>query len=226
MGNIVNFLAIAIGGILGLIFKKLIKESYSKGIMNGIGLCVVLLGIESALETEYILVLIISIVIGTLLGEIIGLEEKFNDFGQYIGNKMRKISKGDNFSEGFVTTSLIYCIGAMSILGAIQLGLVGDSSTLYAKSILDGITAIFFASTLGIGVVFSSIPVFLYQGFIVLLAKELSPFFTDTLVTELSAVGGIIIIAIGLNILELKKIKIGNMLPAILGPIIYFLIVK
>lgn len=222
MGNIVNFLAIIVGGTLGLIFKKFIKESYTDGIMSGIGICVIIMGIGDAIKSQNMLVLILSIALGTFLGEVLTIEERLNDFGQFMGRKLQKGSSGGNFAQGFVTTTLIYCVGAMGILGSIKIGLSGDSSTLFAKSILDGITAILFASTLGFGVLFSSVPVFVYQGLIILMAKQLEPFFTDVLITELSAVGGIMIMAIGINILNLRKIKVGNMLPALLGPVIYY----
>lgn len=222
MGNITNFLAIIIGGSLGLIFKKFIKEKYIENIMNGIGLCVLIMGLSDALKSKNILLLILSIAIGGLIGELLDIETRLNGLGQYLGNKIQRNEKNGNFSQGFVTTTLIYCVGAMGILGSIKIGLSGDNSTLFAKSILDGITAILFASTLGIGVVFSSFPVFIYQGIIIILAKQLESLFNEILITELSAVGGIMIMAIGLNILKLKSIKIGNLLPAILGPIIFY----
>lgn len=222
-GNIANAIGIILGGLIGLFLKRFIKDSYSESIMNGIGISVVVIGITSTIKSENMLLVVISIVLGTLLGEIVDIETKLNKLGVMIGSKFQN-SDNSSFSKAFVTTTLIYCVGAMAILGALESGLKGDHTTLYTKSILDGITAVIFASTMGIGVIFSSIPVFLYQGTIVLLASVLKEVFTDELILELSAVGGIMIIAIGLNILQLKKIKIGNMLPALLVPIVYFFI--
>lgn len=222
-GNIVNALGIIMGGLIGLFLKKHIKDSYSESIMSGVGISVVVIGITNTIKSDNILLVVISIVLGTLVGEIIDIETKLNRLGIFIGSKFQN-GDSNTFSKAFVTTTLIYCVGAMAILGALESGLIGKHTTLYTKAILDGITAIIFASTMGIGVIFSSIPVFLYQGTIVLLASILKDVFTEQLIVELSAVGGIMIIAIGLNILQLKKIKIGNMLPALFVPIIYFFI--
>ncbi len=224
-GVLVNFAAIFFGGSLGIIFKKFIKETYAEGIMTGVGLCVMIIGISSALEHENLLLMVFSIVLGTLIGEILKIEDRLNKIGDFMGRKLERRGDSSDFSVGFVTTSLIYCVGAMAILGSLEAGLTGDNSTLYAKSILDGITAILFASTLGIGVLFSSVSVFVYQAILVLASQALKPIFTDIMITELSAVGGIMILAIGINILGIKKIKIGNMLPALLGPVIYYLVI-
>lgn len=222
-GNIVNAIGIVLGGLIGLFLKKYIKDSYSETIMNGVGISVVVIGITNTIKSDNILLVVISIVLGTLLGEIIDIETKLNRLGVFVGGKLQN-GDSNTFSKAFVTTTLIYCVGAMAILGALESGLVGKHTTLYTKAILDGITAIIFASTMGAGVIFSAIPVFIYQGTIVLLASILKDVFTEILIIELSAVGGIMIIAIGLNILGIKKIKIGNMLPALLVQIIYFFI--
>lgn len=223
-GVLVNFAAIFFGGLLGVVFKRFIKKSYAEGIMTGIGLCVMIIGISSALDHENLLVMVFSIAIGTLFGEILSIGDKLNKIGDFMGRKLERRGEKSDFSVGFVTTSLIYCVGAMAILGSLEAGLTGNNSTLYAKSILDGITAILFASTLGIGVLFSSFSVLIYQSILVMASTALKPIFTDIMITELSAVGGIMILAIGLNILDIKKIKIGNMLPALLGPVIYYLV--
>jgi uncharacterized membrane protein YqgA involved in biofilm formation len=137
-----------------------------------------------------------------------------------------KVSKGGggNFAQGFVTASLLFCVGAMAIVGSLEDGLTGDAGTLLAKSILDGVSAVIFAATMGIGVVFSAIPVFIYQGAITLLAGFIKPFLTDMVISQTSLVGSILIIGIGFNMLELKKFKVGNMLPAIFIPIIYYIL--
>lgn len=223
LGVMVNVIAILVGGILGLVFKNFIKESYKDTIMNGLGLSVIIMGIMSAIESKEFLLVIISIVIGSLIGEILDIEDKLNRLGDFMGNKLSKLSSDNSsFSKGFVTTTLIYCVGAMSILGSLESGLTGNHQTIYAKSMLDGISSIIFSSTLGIGVLFSAIPVFIYQGSLVLASSLLKDLLTPEMINEISAVGGILIIAIGLNILNIKKIKIGNMLPAILVPVVYF----
>lgn len=222
-GTIVNSIAIVIGGILGIILKKGIKEDYKTSIMDGLSLTVVIIGIMGAIASENIILALVSIVIGAIIGEAIGIEKKLDN----IGNKLQsKFGKGDsNFSKGFVTASLIYCVGAMAIIGALESGM-GNHQTLFAKSILDGITSVLFASTFGIGVIFSAIPVFIYQGGITLLASSLKNLLIPEIINEMSAIGGILIMAIGINNLGIKKIKVGNLLPAIFVPIIYYIIVN
>lgn len=223
-GTIVNSLAIIGGGLIGLILKRGIREEYRNTIMDGIALSVIVIGIGGGIVSENILLVVGSIVIGSILGEATRIETRLDNIGI---NLQKRFSKGDsNFSKAFVTASLIYCVGAMAIVGSIESGIQGDHSTLFVKSILDGITSLLFASTLGIGVIFSAIPVFLYQGSITLLANSLADILTPQVINEMSAVGGILIMAIGINLLGLKKIKVGNMLPAIFLPPIYYLIVN
>ena len=222
LGTIVNAVTIIIGAAIGLLLKKGIKHSMQATIMDGLGLAVIIIGITGAIKSENIILVIVSLVLGSMLGEAIDIEDKLEKLGQFVQNKMN--SNDQNLAKGFVTASLVYCVGAMAIVGSLEAGIQGNYETLFAKSMLDGISAIIFASTLGIGVAFSSVPVFLYQGSITLLANVVKDVFTAPLVTELSAIGGVLIIAIGINLLGLKKIKVGNMLPAILVPIIYFLI--
>lgn len=220
-GTIVNSLAIIIGALSGVILRNGIKDEYKNTIMDGIGLSVLVIGIMGAIKTENIILIVGSIVLGSIFGEMIGIENKLDRFGLKME---KKFGKGDaNFSKGFVMASLVYCIGAMAIIGALESGLTGNHETLFAKSILDGISAIIFASTLGIGVAFSAIPVFIYQGGITLLANTINSLLTTNMINEMSAVGGVLILAIGINQLGLKKIRIGSMLPAILVPIIYYL---
>lgn len=224
LGTVVNSVAIIIGALIGILIKKGIKDEYKSTIMDGIGLSVVIIGIMGGIKTQNLILAIGSIVLGSIIGEIIRIEDKLESLGD---NMEKKFGKGDsNFSKGFVTASLVYCIGAMAIVGSLESGLTGNHDTLFAKSMLDFISAIIFASTLGIGVAFSAIPVFLYQGGITLLAKYVKDLMTPEVINEMSAVGGILILAIGINILGIKKIRIGNMLPAIFIPVIYYLIVS
>ena len=224
LGTIVNVIAIVIGSFIGILLKKGIKEEFKDTIMNGIGLTVIIIGINSAIKSDNMVIVIISIVLGIFIGENIRIEDRLNK----LGNKMeKKFSKGDsNFSKGFVTASLVFCIGAMAIVGALESGLNANHQTLFAKSIIDGITSIIFASTLGIGVAFSAIPIFFYRGGISLLAQLVKNIFTPSLILEMSAVGGILITAIGINILGIKNIKVGNMLPGIFIPILYYVIIN
>lgn len=224
LGTIVNSIAIIAGAFVGILLNKGIKEQYTKTIMDGMGLSVLVIGIMGAIKMDNLILIIASIVAGSLMGEILDLDKRLENLGN---NMEKRFGKGDsNFSKGFIMASLVYCIGAMAILGALESGLTGNLETLYAKSVLDGISAIIFASTLGIGVAFSAIAVFVYQGVITLLASSVKDFLTPVVITEMSAVGGILIMAIGVNILGLKKIKIANMLPAIFIPVIYYMVVN
>jgi len=222
LGTIVNTVAIIAGSLIGLFFKGGIPEKYSKTIMHAIGLAVILIGLKTALKTDDILIIIISLTIGSVMGELLCIEDRLEQLGKGLG----RLLPGDNdgVAKGFVTASLIYCVGAMAIVGALESGLSGNHQTLFAKSLLDGIGSILFAATLGIGVLFSALSVFLYQGAITLAASTLKPFLIPGVVAQMSAVGGLLILAIGINLLEIKKLKIGNMLPAIFVPLIYQLL--
>ena len=219
IGTLVNCVAIILGSIMGILLKNGIKEEYKKTIMEGVGLTVIVIGLMSGIKSENVILVIISIVLGGIIGETMGIERKLDKLGSKLENRFGK--KDSNFSKGFVTASLVYCVGAMAIVGSLESGLMGKHNTLFAKSILDGISSIIFASTLGVGVAFSAIPLLLYQGIITLLASYLKDFLTPEVIVEMSAVGGILIMAIGINILEMKRIKVGNMLPGIFIPLIY-----
>ena len=222
IGTLVNFVAIILGSIIGILVKNGIKEEYKKTTMDGVGLTVIVIGLISGIKSENIILVIISIVLGGIIGEAMGIERRLDNLGNKLEKRFGK--KDSNFSKGFVTASLVYCVGAMAIVGSLESGLMGDYSTLFAKSILDGISSIIFASTLGIGVAFSAIPVLIYQGVITLLSTYVKDLLTPEVVLEMSAVGGILIMAIGINILEMKRIKVGNMLPGIFIPLMYFIL--
>ncbi|NLW22636.1 MAG: DUF554 domain-containing protein [Tissierellia bacterium] len=224
LGTIVNAVTIIFGSLLGVLIRKGIKDEYKKTVMDGVGLTVIIIGLMGAIKTENTILVIISIVLGSIVGEALAIEDKLNNIGEKLEGKF---GKGDSdFSKGFVTASLVFCIGAMAIVGSLESGLMGDHSTLFAKSILDGISSVIFSSTLGIGVAFSAIPVFLYQGAITLLASSVKDLLTPDVIREMSAVGGILIMAIGINVLDIKKIRIGNMLLAVFIPLIYFALVS
>lgn len=217
-GTIINAVAIVCGALLGSVFSR-ISDGIRTTVMQGIGIAVGVLGLTMALKTENFLVLIFSIVIGGVLGELMRIDHWLNELGQWLERKIGGKAKG-NIANGFVTATLVYCVGAMAILGAMDSGLRQNHDILYTKSMLDGFSAIIFTSTLGIGVMFSAIPVLLYQGLIaiastfisLLLSKEM----LDAIISEITAVGGILIMGIGMNILEVKKVNVANLLPAIL----------
>ena len=216
-GTLVNAAAIIVGSLLGLLLTR-IPESIRKTVMQGIGLAVVVLGLKMALGTENILLVIVSIVVGAILGEWIRIDHGLNQAGKWLEKKVGGDKQG-SIATGFVTATLVYCIGAMGVLGAMDSGLRNNHDILYTKALIDGFSAIIFTSTLGIGVLFSAIPVLLYQGVIALLSTQIynlvSEKMLDAILLEVTAVGGLMIIAIGINILELKKIQVANMLPAL-----------
>lgn len=222
LGTIVNTIAIMVGGTLGIFLKKGIPERYKVTIMQGIGLSALIIGLMGALDTGNMLLMVLSTVIGTIIGEASKIEDKLENLGKWLENKFG--NKEGGIVKGFVTASLIYCIGAMAIMGSLESGLTGNHEILFTKSILDGISAVIFGSTLGVGVVLSGIAVFLYQGLITVGASFIKPFLVGEVINEMSAVGGLLIVAISFNILEIKKIRVGNMLPAIFIPIFYFIL--
>lgn len=234
LGTVVNAVAVIVGGIAGTLLKSGIPERYKKIVMQGIGLSVIFIGISGTikemltiidgnkLDRQFVMLMIFSLVIGGLIGEFLKIEKRLENVGVWFQSKIP--GKGGSFSDGFVAASLVYCVGAMAIVGALEDGLMGNTSTLYAKSILDGVTAVVFAATMGIGVAFSAIPVFIYQGSITLLAGVVKPWLNDMVISQMSLVGGILIFAIGINLLEIKKIKVGNLLPAVFIPVVYYLL--
>jgi uncharacterized membrane protein YqgA involved in biofilm formation len=217
-GTIVDGVCIIAGSILGIFFTR-IPERYKETVMHGIGLAVILIGLQMAFSTELIIVVLLSLLSGAVIGELFHVERGLNRLGEWIGSRFT--TKNDEFSvaQGFVTASLIFVIGAMSIIGALDSGIRGDHEILITKGILDGFIALVLTTTLGFGVVLSVIPVLLYQGGIALLATQIDNWvpasYLNGLVVELTAVGGLMIVAIGLNLLKITKIRIGNLLPAI-----------
>ena len=222
LGTIVNCLAIIAGGLVGLLFKNGIPDRYNQTVMQAVGLAVLLVGLKTAIVSDDLLVIIISLAIGALVGEWIGIEGRLEQLGKFLEKKCSKGSNG--FAQGFVTASLIYCVGSMAIVGSLESGLSGNHATLFAKSCLDGIVSIILSSSLGMGVLFSAVPVLLYQGSITLLATVLKPLLVPAVIAQMSGVGGLLILGIGMNMLREKKIKVGNMLPAIFIPLIWFVI--
>lgn len=233
MGTLINALAIILGTLIGVIFKKGLSERLQKMVMLalGLGLIAVSLGYflkdffvitDGSIKTRYDLLILISLVIGSLIGEWIDIDFRLNRWASNIETKY----KLPPMAKGFIAATLIFCVGAMSIVGPIQDGIYGDSTILIVKSMLDFVTALILASVLGIGVIFSAISVLIYQGSITLFAIFLQNYMTNEMITAVSLVGNILLIAIGINFVELRKIKVANMLPSLLIPVIYFLIMS
>ena len=221
IGTIANALAIIAGGIIGLLFKNAIPEKISEALLKTTGLAVIAIGINLMLEGENFTLLIISLVIGTIIGEGIDFEKKLDKIGAFIESKMK--NKESNLALGFVTCTLVYCVGSMAIVGSIQSGLSGNHGILFSKAVLDGITAVTFAATMGAGVVLSGISVLIYQGIITMLASFMQSLLSAVVVNEMTAIGGVIIMGIGLNFLIANRMRVGNLLPSIFIPIIYYM---
>lgn len=227
IGTLINAVAILLGTLIGLLLRKGIPQRLQDTVGQGQGLCVILIGLSSALKTTDITCVIICMVIGSLLGAWINIEKRLNDLGKAIEHKVSPASSEGSIAKGFVTASLVFCVGAMAIVGSIDSGLRGDHSTLIAKSILDGVFAIIFTSSLGWGVGLSALAVLVYQGAIALLAMWIEPLLTTVIITEMSAVGGLLIMGIGLNMVYDKHhIPVGNMLPSIFLPMAYLPLVS
>ena len=219
VGTLINVAAIIAGSLAGLALRGGIKQKFQNTIMQGLALCVMLIGLSGALKTTDSMIVIVSMVLGALVGEGIDIEQHLENLGQRAQRLFSKGGGDQSFAQGFVTASLVYCVGAMAIVGAMDSGLRGDHSTLIAKSALDGVSAVIFASTLGPGVMLSALAVFLYQGMIAVLAQYVAPFLTQLVIAEMAAVGGLLILGIGLNMMNLCKVRVGNLLPAMFMPI-------
>jgi uncharacterized membrane protein YqgA involved in biofilm formation len=223
LGTIVNALAIVAGSLLGLLFGKGIADNYKDIILSGVGLSVMLIGVKSALVSNDLMVVIFSVILGALLGEGLNIEKKLEMFGKFIeSNVSDKSNDSKSFARGFVTASLVFCVGSMAIVGSLESGLTGNHQTLFAKSVLDGVVSIIFASTMGLGVMFSGVAVFLYQGLITLTAVFMKNFLVPETIEQMTSVGGLLIMAIGFNMLKITTIRVGNLIPGIFLPLVYF----
>jgi len=223
LGTIVNTGTVVGGALIGVLIHSRMPERITKTTFQGIGLFTLYIGFTMAMKTQNVLVMVFSIVLGAIFGELLNLEarmEKVSEWGK------RKVgSKNDKFTEGFVTAFMLFCMGSMTILGSIEEGLGGEPTLLLAKSFLDGFGAVALASSLGIGVLFSAVPLFFYQGGLTLLAGLVQGYLTEPIINEVSAVGGLMLIGLGITILEIKKLKILNLLPALVfaGIFAYFM---
>ena len=220
----INAALVLLGSAIGLLFRGKIPQRFTRAVTLALGLCVLAIGITSALGTQDTLCVIVCMVVGTLLGELVDIEKHMDRVGDFLKRKLAFQGQGNaRFSEGFVSASVLYCVGAMAINGSLAAGLNGDWSIIVSKGVIDGVTSISFAAAMGVGVAFSIVPLILYQGGLTLLAEAIGPYLSAELVTEMSAVGGLIIIGIAVNMLGLgkEKIRVGNMLPSIFLPAAY-----
>ena len=223
-GALVNAAAILAGGLIGLLLKGGINENLSKSLMKVIGLCIMVIGISGALHGDLML-LVISLAAGTVAGELIAIDDKLNSFGMWVQTKLQGNNKNSTFAEGFAGASLLFCVGAMAIVGSINSGMNDDLSIIFTKSILDGISAMILASSLGVGVLFSAASVFIYQGTIEVFAGFLQHAFTPELIVQISAAGGVLILGIGINmVFDNVKIKVANSLPGLAFAWVYYLV--
>lgn len=221
LGTIVNVATIILGSGLGLLLRKGIPQRLTDAIMKAVALCVIYIGIDGCLKGENTLIAIISLAVGALIGELLNLDGRLNSLGEKIESKVSKNGKGENnIAKGFVTASLLFCVGAMAIVGSLESGINSNHEILFSKSILDLISSFVLATTLGIGVVFSVVFVFLYQGLITVLAQFIGPYLSDVVIAEMTCVGSILIIALGLNMLGVTKLKVMNYVPAVFLPIL------
>ena len=225
LGVLVNTATVISGSLIGLIFKKGIPQKYTKAIMTGIGLCTVAIGILGLSDGTNILVLIFSIILGAFLGTLLDIDKGIENLGKFVDNKFKSKNRSASVAEGFVTASLLFCVGSMTIVGSLKSGISGDNTMIFTKSLLDFISSIMLSVSLGIGVLVSGLFVFAFQGALVLFSGILAPFLTDVAIAEISCVGSLMILALGFNLLGITKIKVANYLPAIIiAPIIVYII--
>ena len=219
-GTLLNVIAVLVGGGLGLIFGARLPERLRETVLVGLGLFTVAFGVSLFLDTQNPLIVVISLVLGAVVGELLGLENRISQLGAWLERRFGRSGEAESrdlFIKGFLTTSVLFCIGPMAILGSIQDGLTGDYELLAVKSVLDAFASLAFASTLGVGVLFSSLSVGLYQGSISLLAVQAQGFLTDAMIVEMTAAGGVMILGLGIgSLLELRPIRTANLLPALL----------
>jgi len=233
LGTVVNTVAVIVGSLIGLLLHKGIPQRLVQTIMCGIGLCVIGIGISGFLKGDNTLVQVLSVAIGAVIGELLDLDKRVNQLGQWVERKFTKTAqnaeempenalenKHGSISEGFVTAGLLFCVGSMAIVGSLQSGISGNHEMLFTKSLLDFISAIVFSASLGVGVMLSAAAVFIYQGAITLLAQFIAPYLTEAVIAEMTAVGSILIIGLGLNLIHATKLKVMNYIPAIFLPIL------
>lgn len=220
IGVLANTATVIVGSIIGLFLKKGIPERISDALMKCIGLCTTCIAVSGMLdENANILIVIISMALGTLVGELIDIDKLINSAANKVTSAFSKKGDSARLAEGFVSASLLYCVGAMTVVGSLQAGISHNYSILFTKSVLDGIAAVIFASTLGVGAIFSAVSVFVIQGAICLSAVFIAPYLTDFMTANVNVVGSVAILAISLNLIGITKIKVANLVPAVFFPI-------
>lgn len=221
---LVNAVTVLLGSAVGLVFRNKISEKFTKAVITALALVTLVIGIASAIKSADILCVIISMALGTVIGELLRIDDGIEGAGNFIKAKLFKGKIAENrFAEGFVTACIVFCVGSMTIMGSLEAGINGDNSIIYAKSALDFVSSMMFAAAMGFGVPFAALFVLVFQGGLTLLAGFLAPVLSPVVVTEMSAVGGVILIGMGINMLALReeRIKVANMLPAIFLPLAY-----
>ena len=223
MGAIVNSIVVVITSLIGLLIGQRIPEKMNRAIMQGIGLVVITSGVSGAVNGVNTLVLILSMVIGIVIGEELDIHQRINLFIEKATKRLSGDKDQSEFTQAFMTATMLFCIGSMAIVGSLESGLTGDNATLYTKSVIDGISAVLFSSSLGIGVLFASIPLLLYQGSLIVFAQLLAPILSDAVILEMTTVGSVLLIGMGLNMLDITDFKMMNFIPAIFLPILLML---
>ncbi len=226
LGVLVNVATVIVGSLIGLLCKKGLPEKLSAVIMSGVGLCVLYIGIDGALEGTNTLILVISVALGALIGALLDIDGGLNKLGDWVTNKCKSTGgKFSNVGEGFVSGTLLFCVGAMTVVGSLEAGISGDNTTLFTKALLDLISSMILSVTMGIGVMFSAVAVLILQGGIVLLAGFLQPLLSEVAIAEMTCAGSVVIMGLGFNMLGFSKIKVADLLPAIvIAPILVQLI--
>lgn len=235
IGTIVNVIAVAAGCSVGLLFKRLVTEKMQNALTSALALATFAVGLtgvmsngvtiaDGLLSSQYILLMIVSMVLGTAIGTAIDIEKRLDSLGEFCRKKLSRGNENSTFAQGFVTASLVFCVGSMSIMGALNDGISHDPNILFAKSALDGIISIVFASTLGAGTLLSIVTLIVYQGAITLCASLVAPYLTDEVIMQMSFIGNLLIMGIGLNFVYKPKFKVGNMLPAVFVPFVLYII--
>ncbi len=220
-GTVINTLAIAAGSFVGLFFSRFIPRKHSDTMLQAVAFAIILMGLKMAWKTDDFILLVCSLALGSGAGGVIGIEDRIGRLGKRLQGRF--VASGEGISNAFVFASLMYCVGPLAIVGSLESGLMGNHDILLAKSVLDGLGSILFAATMGIGVLFSAVPVFLYQGAIAITASFAKQLLTPEMIAQVSAVGGLLIVGMGFNMLGVLKIKVGDMLPAVFVPLLYHL---
>lgn len=221
-GTIVNVIAVLVGGAIGLLLNKGVPEKLASTLMTGVGFCTMYIGIDGCLDGDNTLVAVLSIVFGAVVGTLLDLDGRLKRLGERVEERFsKKESTGGRLAQGFVSASLLFCVGTMAIVGSLQSGLQGNHEMLYLKSVLDAISSVVFGATLGVGVMLSAVSVFVYQGAITMLAQVVAPYLSEVVIAEMNCVGSLLIIGLSLNLLKVADIKVANFVPAVFFPILF-----